>query len=220
MTRKRVLIACEYSATVRDAFLAKGHDAWSCDILPTDGDPSRHIQGDALEVAYRGGWDLMVGHPPCTYLTYAGAAYWNDPGRAAQREDAFALFMALYNAPIPMVALENPRGYPSQAFRHQDQEINPFDFGNPQRKRICLWLKGLPTLAPTLRVPAPPKATYIRKSGPRAGKPYNAYFHNGRSAKERARFFPEIAEAMADQWGALSRPYDGTPPLLSLMEAA
>jgi hypothetical protein len=201
----RVLVACEYSATVRDAFRRQGHDAWSCDILPTEGDPRWHIEGDALEVAYGGPWDLIIGHPPCTYLTYAGAANWNDEGRAEKREAALSFFMALYNAPAPMVALENPRDYPSAAFRKQDQEVNPFDFGVPIRKRVCLWLRGLPPLETMPPIDVAPAATYIRKTGARAGQPYRAYFHQGKTAKERARFFPCIAEAMATQWGALDR---------------
>lgn len=199
----RVLVACEYSGTVRDAFLAAGHDAWSCDILPTESKTERHYQGDAIEIAYGEQWDLMIAHPPCQYLTYAGAGNWNDPGRQERREEALAFFMALYNAPIPRVAIENPRGYPSAAFRKQDQEVNPFDFGVPVRKRICLWLKGLPVLQPTFRVPVESAKVYIRKTGARAGKPYRTYFHQGKTAKERARFFPCVAEAMADQWGDL-----------------
>jgi site-specific DNA-cytosine methylase len=201
----RVLVACEYSATVRDAFRARGFDAWSCDMLPTEGDPRWHIQGDALEVVYGQSWDLVIAHPPCQYLTYAGAAYWNNPGRAEKRNDAFRFFMAIYNSPAPYVAIENPRGYPSKAFRQQDQEVNPFDFGTPERKRICLWLKGLPPLTPTNRVEVQPRAEYVRKTGARAGQVYRAYFHQGKNAKERARFFPSVAAAMADQWGDFIR---------------
>ena len=197
----RVLVACEYSATVRDAFGRRGHDAWSCDLRETEGDPSRHFVGDALEIAHGQHWDLIVAHPPCQYLTYAGKANWNDAGRAESREDAFRFFMALYNAPAAKVAIENPRGYPSAAFRQPDQEVNPFDFGVPIRKRVCLWLKGLPPLVTEQPVDVRPDAVYVRKSGSRAGQLYRGYFHQGKSAKERARFFPCIAEAMALQWG-------------------
>lgn len=199
----RVLVACEYSGTVRDAFLAAGHDAYSCDILPTESRPERHFQASAIEIAYSQAWDLMIAHPPCTYLTYAGAGNWNDEGREEKRLEAMDFFTALYNAPIRRIAIENPRGYPSESFRRQDQEINPFDFGVPVRKRICLWLKGLPPLVHTEQVEAPILKTYIRKTGARAGKPYNTYFHQGKSAKERARFFPCVAQAMAEQWGSL-----------------
>jgi hypothetical protein len=196
----RVLVACEYSGTVRDAFLALGHDAMSCDILPTES-PGPHYQGDVRDLLHDG-WDLMVGHPPCTYLSYAGAAYWNDEGRAELRERAMAFFMELYNSPIPRIALENPRGYPCKVFRRPDQEVNPFDFGTPERKRICLWLKNLPPLFCTNPVDVQPKKVYIRKSGSRAGEKYYTYYHQSKNAKERARFFPSVAAAMADQWGA------------------
>lgn len=191
----RILVACEYSGTVRDAFIAAGHDAVSCDILPTES-PGPHIQGDVLKVI-REGWDLMVAHPPCTYLTWAGVGNWNDPGRSEKRQAAADFFMALYNAPIPKVAIENPRGYIQKVFRKQDQEVNPFDFGEPKRKRVCLWLKGLPPLISTEIVEVKPKKVYIRANG----RLYRAYYHNGKSAKERSRFFKGIAQAMATQWG-------------------
>lgn len=199
----RVLVACEYSGTVRDAFAALGHEAMSCDILPTES-PGPHYQGDVRDVLHDG-WDLMVAHPPCQYLSYAGAAYWKDPGRAELREEAMEFFMALYNAPIPRVAIENPRGYPFTAFRKPDQEVNPFDFGQPIRKRICLWLKNLPPLFSTLTVPVEPDKVYVRKTGKRAGQIYRGYYHQSKRAKERARFFPSVAAAMADQWAGLAR---------------
>jgi len=173
----------------------------SCDLLPTES-PGPHYQGDVFDIVGNG-WDLLVGFPPCTYLTYAGAANWNDEGRAELREHALKFFLALYNAPVPHVALENPRGYACKAFRRPDQEINPFEFGTPERKRICLWLNNLPPLFATSIVEAPPKAEYVRKSGARAGQIYRAYFHQGKNAKERAKFFPSVADAMADQWGSL-----------------
>jgi hypothetical protein len=195
----RVLVACEYSATVRDAFRKRGHDAWSCDLLPTEGDPQWHIQGDALEIAYGMPWDLLIAHPPCTYLTWAGTGSWNKPGRAEKREQALSFFRDLWNSPIEKIAIENPRGYPTKVFRRQDQEVNPFDFGEPIRKRICLWLKGLPPLFPTNFVEVKPEKTYTRRDG----RKYNCYYHQGKTAKERARFFPSVANAMAEQWGDL-----------------
>ncbi len=197
----RVLVACEYSGVVRDAFTAAGHDAMSCDLLPSD-TPGRHHQGDVRDVL-GAGWDMMIAFPPCTYLTYAGAANWHDEGRAEKRDDAVAFFKMLYDAPIHRIAIENPRGYASKTFRRADQETNPFEFGTPERKRICLWLKNLPPLFATNIVEAPPRVEYVRKTGPRAGQIYRAYFHQGKTAKERARFFPSIAAAMADQWGSL-----------------
>jgi hypothetical protein len=198
----KVLVACEYSGVVRDAFIAHGHDAMSCDLLPTEV-PGPHYQGSVLDVL-DGDWDLLIGFPPCTYLTYAGAANWNDEGREELREEALKFFLALYNSPIKRVAIENPRGYACKAFRRPNQEINPFEFGTPERKRICLWLKNLPPLFSTIITEAPAKKEYVRKSGPRAGQIYRAYFHQGKNAHERARFFPSIADAMADQWGAFA----------------
>lgn len=223
----RVLIACEYSGTVREAFRAAGHDAWSCDLLPTE-KPGKHIRGDVLAVlgqkfsrleieggAPQGlyeGWDMMIAHPPCTFLSYAGTAHWNKPGREALRLAAMEFFMALWIAPIPRIAIENPRGYPCKAFRAPDQVINPFYFGDAVRKRTCLWLKGLPLLVhikyedlweETTHVPAP-EPTFIEKNGKRR------YFTDAFSFKKdpeerrklRARFFPGIANAMASQWGS------------------
>ena len=193
----RVLVACEFSGIVRDAFATKGHDAWSCDLLPTE-QPGQHIQDDVLK-HLNDGWDLMIAHPPCTYLTYAGAAYWNDPGRASKRDAALNFFLALYDAPIEMVAIENPRGYPSKVFRPCDQEVNPFDFGEPVRKRVCLWLKNLPPLMCGASVAVEPSGYCIKSNGRR----YNYYYHQGKSSKRRSVFFESIANAMADQWGGL-----------------
>ena len=151
----RVLVACEFSGTVREAFAALGHDAWSCDLLPTER-PGQHIQGDALAVL-GDGWDLMVAHPPCTYLTVSGNKWMRPefaerfPGRAGQREDAAAFFLALYNAPIPRVAVENPIGVMSSRFRKPDQVIQPWMFGHGEVKATCLWLRGLQPLIPTHR---------------------------------------------------------------------
>lgn len=192
----KVLVACEFSGIVREAFRKKGHDAWSCDLLPTE-IPGQHIQGDVLPILNQG-WDLMIAHPPCTYLTYAGAGSWNKPGRKESRQDAVDFFMTLYNAPIPKIAVENPRGYICKVFRQPDQTINPFDFGEPERKRICLWLKGLPPLmCGPIIYEVRPKKTYLKSNG----RKYNCYYHQGKNAHERSRFFQGIANAMAEQWG-------------------
>jgi hypothetical protein len=191
----KVLIACEFSVIVREAFAKRGHDAWSCDLLPTE-IPGKHIQGDVLEIL-NDGWDLMIAFPPCTYLTYAGMSKWNVPGRQELREKAMEFFMSLYNAPIEKVAIENPRGYPCKIFRQPDQVINPFDFGEPERKTICLWLKGLPPLFHGVTCEVHPKKTYIKSNG----RKYNCYYHQGKNGKERSRFFKSIADAMAIQWG-------------------
>ena len=139
--RMKVLIACEFSGIVRDAFAKKGHDVWSCDLLPTEA-PGQHIQGDVLEVI-KDRWDLMIAHPPCTYLSYAGKASWNDPGRKGKRDKAMEFFLKLWEAPIEKICIENPQGYPCEFIKPM-QKINPFDFGDPERKRVLLWLKNLP----------------------------------------------------------------------------
>lgn len=158
----KVLVACEYSGRVRDAFLAKGHDAMSCDILPTDA-PGPHYQGDVMDVLNDGGgWDLMIAHPPCTYLTIAAEWAYKDeqkkkmkPGtligaaRRAAREEALEFVMSLANAPIPRIAIENPIGVLSSRWREPDQFIQPYEYGDDASKRTCLWLKGLPKLKPT-----------------------------------------------------------------------
>lgn len=197
----KVLIACEFSGIVREAFRERGHDAWSCDLLPTE-QPGNHIQGNVLDIL-DDGWDMMIAHPPCTYLTRAGAAYYHDSARKAQREKAINFFMSLLNSPISKIAIENPRPFNDliKATGRYQQVINPFEFGDPERKTICLWLRNLPPLFATEIIIVKPKKVYVRKSGPKKGQLYRAYYHNGKNAKERSRFFPGIAKAMAEQWG-------------------
>jgi len=144
----RVLVACEYSGRVRDAFIAEGHDAMSCDLLPTDA-PGPHYQGDVRDVI-GGGWDIMVSHPPCTYLSSSGL-HWNKrvPGRAENTEDALKFVQLLLDAPIPYIALENPIGCISTRIRKPSQTIQPWMFGEDASKATCLWLKGLPELKST-----------------------------------------------------------------------
>lgn len=200
----RVLVACEYSATVRDAFRARGFDAWSCDLLPTEGDPRWHIQGDALEVAYSGEWSAMVGHPPCTHLSFAGKRYWNAPGKEEKRAAGMSFFMALYNAPIPHVALENPMGLPHTDFRKADQIIHPYFFGDRVCKRTCLWLRRLPPLIhrATDELFGPrthtdyPEPVYVDASG--KARHWTEANHGGHA---RSASFASIADAMATQWG-------------------
>jgi len=199
----RVLIACEFSGTVRDAFAQLGHEAWSCDIVPSE-KPGKHIQGDVLAVL-NDGWDLMIAHPPCQFLSYAGMAWWNKPGRAEQRESALAFFMALVNAPIPYICVENPRGWPCQVYRQPDQVIHPYMFGDEAYKRTCLWLKNLPPLwhwdkpGSLFEVTAvlPPQPVSIDRTGKKRHYVDSAV----RKSSDRARTFPSIARAMASQWG-------------------
>ena len=142
----KVLVACEFSGTVRDEFLRLGHDAVSCDLLPTEKE-GPHIQGDVLDVLKAERFDLMIAHPPCTYLTVAAnRAFKEDPTRYQKREEAFRFAMSLYNADVPRVCMENPMGYLNTHFRRPDQIIHPWMFGDCEMKRTCLWLKKLPKL--------------------------------------------------------------------------
>lgn len=184
-----VLIACEYSAVVRDAFRARGHEAWSADILPTEGDPRWHIQGDVLDVL-DDGWDLMIAHPPCTDLAVSGAR-WFPQKQADGRQDAALDFVrALLDAPIPRIALENPVSIISSRIRRPDQIIQPWMFGHGEVKATCLWLQGLPLLVPTDVVDGREARVHRMAPGPDRWK-------------ERSRTLPGIAAAMADQWGDL-----------------
>ncbi len=197
---KRVLVACEYSATVRDAFRARGFDAWSCDLLPTEGDPQWHIQGDAIEAANRAGWDLMVAHPPCTYLSRAGARWWKCPDRMKLADAAADFVFKLRDAPIHHIAIENPIGQLNSRWRYPDQTIQPWEYGAPFSKATCLWLKKLPPLMPTdifanFSPLLPSNTGAGRRNGQRSSP---GVVHN---ALEAARTFQGIADAMADQWG-------------------
>lgn len=193
----RVLIACEYSGRVRDAFAALGHYAMSCDILPTDS-PGNHYQGDIRDVL-KWDWDLMIAHPPCTYLSNAGARHLYPKGvlnkdRLAKGMEAKDFFMTLFNAPIPKICVENP--IPSTVFElpRYSQSIQPYEFGHPFKKKTCLWLKNLPPLMAT-EIVAHSQSTKI------AGN----WFNKGgkERQKNRAKTFEGIANAMANQWGNL-----------------
>jgi site-specific DNA-cytosine methylase len=197
----KVLVACEYSGRVRDAFIRQGHEAVSCDILPTDS-PGPHYQGDVKDILHEG-WDMIIAHPPCTHLSAAGAAYWKQKQEDGRQQQAIDFVLMIAKTDCPKIAIENPTGILSKAWRKPDQIINPFQFGEPERKRTCLWLKGLPLLVPTEVVPAEPQGSIIRKTGSKAGKKYNYYFHQSKSAHERSKTFQGIADAMAGQWGNL-----------------
>lgn len=195
----RVLIACEYSGRVRDAFIRRGHDALSCDLLPTESS-GPHYQGDVRDIL-GDGWDLMVAHPPCQYLSYAATSSWNKPGRAEKRQEALDFFLTLYNAPIPRVAVENPVGWPNVAFRKPDQIVQPWYFGGKTWKRTCFWLRGLPRLVRTCFEAAPPPLA--RRSSGKAI--YQVDWISGtdrKAAHKRALIDLSLAEAIAEQWGA------------------
>lgn len=195
----KVLVACEFSGIVRRAFAARGHDAWSCDLLPAEDDSPKHVQGDARAIL-GDGWDLLIAHPPCTRLANSGVRWLSSPPpgktldqmRAELIEGAF-LFTGMWNAHIPRVAVENPvmhkhakaliRNYQPPA-----QSVQPWQFGHPETKRTCLWLRNLPPLTPTNAVEGREARVHRMPPGPDRWK-------------ERSRFFSGIADAMADQWG-------------------
>lgn len=195
----KVLIACEFSGTVRDAFRALGHDAWSCDLLPTE-KPGPHIMDDVRNVL-DAGWDLMIAHPPCEKLAYSGNAHWNDPGRAVERTMAADFFMQLYDAPIPRIAVENPVGWMNTVFRKPDQIIHPYYFGEPFLKKTCLWLKNLPVLG-GMKFTTYPEPIYVTQR--EDGLKLRHWSEASHGAQKRSRTFPGIAAAMAAQWSDLS----------------
>jgi hypothetical protein len=191
MSAPRVLVACEYSATVRDAFRARGFEAWSCDLLPTEGDPRWHLQADAIEAAYYGEglcWDLMIAHRPCTHLAVSGARHFAAKQATGVQQDALKFVRQLLDAPIPHIALENPVSIISSRIRKPDQIIQPWQFGHGETKATCLWLKNLPKLRPTNIVEG--RADRIHKMPPGPNR-----------WKERSRTYQGIADAMAEQWG-------------------
>lgn len=179
----RVLVACEYSGTVRDAFIAAGHEALSCDLLPTD-NPGPHYQGDVRDVL-SDGWDLMIAHPPCTHLAVSGARWFKD--KQAEQAEALDFVRLLLDAPIGRIALENPVSVISSRVRKPDQIIQPWQFGHGETKATCLWLKGLPKLTPTDIVDG--REARVHKLPPSADR-----------WKIRSTTYPGIAAAMAQQW--------------------
>lgn len=190
----KVLIACEYSGIVREAFKARGHDAWSCDILPTE-QPGQHIVNDVRNVL-DAGWNLMVAHPPCTHLASSGARWF--AGKVEEQRAALEFVRVLMNAPIDMIAIENPVGVISTRIRKPDQIVQPYMFGDEATKTTCLWLKGLPELEATNMVD---KGTrHVTKSGRSLPSWYNLPPSPDRG-KKRSITFPGIAAAMAAQWG-------------------
>tara|TARA_Y100000310_G_C20618238_1_gene781851 strand:- start:470 stop:1060 length:591 start_codon:yes stop_codon:yes gene_type:complete len=192
----KVLVACEFSGVVRDAFIAIGHDAVSCDLLPTDA-PGPHIQGDVLNIL-KDGWDLMIAHPPCTYLCSSGL-HWNKRivGRAEKTHEAMIFIFNLIDAPIAKIALENPIGCISSNYRKPDQIIQPWQFGHPESKSTCLWLKGLPVLQPTNVLQKPESGRW----GNQTPSGQNKLGPSKDRWKKRSITYQGIADAMALQWG-------------------
>ena len=194
----KVLVACEYSGIVRDAFAAKGHDAWSCDILPTES-PGNHFQGDVLEHLDKG-WDLMIAHPPCTHLAVSGARWFTEGKKPwSLQEEALDFVRKLLDAPIDKIALENPVSVISTKIKKPNQIIQPFEYGHDVTKRTCLWLKNLPNLKPTKIV----KPDIVLVNGKKMSRMHYESFKlpSKERSKVRSKFYTGIAEAMADQWG-------------------
>ena len=179
----KVLVACEFSGVVRDAFREQGHDAWSCDLLPSE-QPGNHYQGDVRDRLYDG-WDLMIAHPPCTHLAVSGARWFLI--KRQEQAEALDFVRELMDAPIPRIAIENPVSIISSQIRPADQTIQPWQFGHGEQKAVCLWLKNLPLLKPTNIVEGRVQRVFLMPPGPNRWK-------------ERSRFFPGIAKAMAKQW--------------------
>jgi hypothetical protein len=207
-----ILIACEESQTVCKAFRERGFNAFSCDIQDcSGGHPEWHIKEDVLKVINSHSWDLMIGHPPCTYLSYAATHCWDAPGRLEKRLSALKFFAALWLSPIEYICLENPKGCASPTIAKYTQEIQPYYFGDEHMKTTWLWLKNLPKLIhnetsnlfETKTHAAKPEPIFISESGKKLffSEATGGYHGEGNSCLKRSKTFPGIAEAMAEQWG-------------------
>lgn len=186
----KILIACEYSGVVRDAFIKLGHDAISCDLLPTEA-PGPHYQGDVRDLLDYP-FDMMIAHPPCTHLSVSGARHFADKRMDGRQHAAVSFFMMLAKADIPLIAIENPVCIMSSLYRKPDQVIQPWQFGHGETKATCLWLKGLPLLTPTNIVEGREARIHKMPPGPDRWK-------------ERSKTYQGIADAMAIQWGSIEK---------------
>ena len=196
MKPMKVLVSCEYSGTVREAFAKRGHDAWSCDLLPTDIPSDKHIQDDCLKVIASQKWDLIIGHPPCTYLTVSNSKNWAKLQANGKQQAAIDFVLAIWDADCPRICIENPVGALSTRSRmgKPSQYVQPFMFNHPEQKKTGLWLKGLPNLIPTniIDVSGLPKKDVQRLH----------YLPPSKDRwKLRSKTYQGIADAMADQWG-------------------
>ena len=185
----RVLVACEYSGRVREAFRKLGHSAWSCDLLESEDGSVFHIQGDVVPVL-RSGWDLMIAHPPCTHLAVSGARHFAEKRESGLQQEALEFVRLLMDAPIERICIENPISIISSHIRKPDQIIQPWQFGHGETKATCLWLKNLPLLAPTNIVEG--REARVHHMPPSKDR-----------WKERSRTYQGIADAMASQWGCM-----------------
>lgn len=226
----KVLVACEESQSVCIAFRERGHEAYSCDLQEcSGGHPEWHIQGDVLEIinlwngyneiklqtgewiTFRENWDLLIGHPPCTYTSYAGTSRWNNPSRVFKRLEALEFFAKLWEAPIERICLENPKGCASPTIAKYSQEIQPYYFGDPHLKTTWLWLKNLPPLEYRLQNDLfgsatgvdKPEAIYTDKISGKKRYFSDALSGSNNGGFKRSKTFPGIAAAMAEQWGNL-----------------
>ena len=200
----KILVACEYSGVVRDALRKRGHDAWSCDILPTDSTPEYHYQCDVSELL-KEHWDMIIAFPPCTHLAVSGARYFKEKIADGRQQQGIDFFMQFANADCPRIAIENPVGIMSSKWRKPNQIVQPFMFGHPESKKTCLWLKGLSKLQPTNILELPEcghwdnqdKANQFRLmfDGKVVG------WNDPRIAHLRAKTYQGIADAMAESWG-------------------
>tara|TARA_R100000808_G_scaffold23928_1_gene53880 strand:+ start:610 stop:1194 length:585 start_codon:yes stop_codon:yes gene_type:complete len=191
----RVLIACEFSGVVTNAFRLKGHEAWSCDILPTDSNPDWHIQGDVLKQLDKN-WDMMIAHPPCTYLCNSGVSWLHkDESRWVELEKASEFFKTLLEYDIPKICVENPIPHKYGKLPKYSQIVQPYEYGHPERKATCLWLKNLPKLKPTNNV----KDEMLKL--PKTQQQRTFYVPIKDRAKNRSITFEGIAQAMVEQWG-------------------
>jgi hypothetical protein len=197
----RVLVACESSGRVRDAFRAAGHDAVSCDVLPTEA-PGPHIEGDVLP-HLADGWDMIVAFPPCTHLAVSGARHFAAKRADGRQQEGIAFFLAIAAAPVAKLAIENPVGIMSSLYRKPDQVIQPWQFGHGETKATCLWLRGLPPLVPTDVVPG--REARVHRMPPSPDR-----------WKQRSATYPGIASAMAAQWGGA--PFAALPLFARLVE--
>jgi hypothetical protein len=192
--KKKVLIACEFSGTVREAFKAKGWDAWSCDLLPTE-ILGQHIQGNIMDVVNYG-WDLMIAHPPCTDLAVSGAAWFKEKIADGRQQKALDFVQKLMDAPIPRICIENPVSVISSKIRKPDQIIQPWMFGHLETKKTCLWLKNLPFLKESKNV------KFEMEKLPKNQQQRLHYLPPSKDRwKKRSKTFQGIADAMANQWG-------------------
>lgn len=197
----RVLVACEFSGRVRDAFLALGHDAYSVDLEPSESDRGRHIKDDAVDLIKEWEWDLVIAFPPCTYLTTAGARHWTAFRESGQQAAAASFVQQLWHHGPARMVIENPSGWLNTNWRKPTQTVDPWWFGDPYKKRTCLWIRGLPALVADQ--PVEPSGHWVGGGSNRMATTGPIGGH--RNARDRSRTFPGIARAMAEQWGGDAR---------------